>query len=210
MLQTHGQQGAQHTATVHREGRQKIEHDKDHVDGEKFGQKVAAAFGHFLQITHAEKAAEHDVEPEGDDHVDRGTGQCDDEFLPRFVRHALESRDAANGEECDVRRVDAVSAGRQGMTEFVQDHADEKQDDERKPDNHGPVAALRVIDETEPRQQQEKRGVDAHVDAGDPRQLERPLHARERPPSRPSRQGQTESTFPAGLPARGGSFSARS
>ena len=47
-----------------------------------------------------------------------------------FVRHALQPGDAADGQQGDVARLDAVAARGQGVAEFVQHHAAEQRQHE--------------------------------------------------------------------------------
>ena len=58
----------------------------------------------------------------------------DDQFLHRLLWHALETRDATDRQQGNVRCVNAERFGRKCVTEFVQHHA-EKQEQQK---NGGP------------------------------------------------------------------------
>ena len=172
MLEPHGQKRAQHASAIHRKGRQEIESHEHDVDGEKLGQQIAPALRHGLQFSEIKEASDHDIERKGNDDIDRRTGQRDDQFLPRFVRHAFQPRHATDGEERDIRRVDPVSAGGKGVAELVEDDADKEQDNEGKAGKHRRRSTFRVVDKPEPGEEEEKGRVDADVDAGNPCEVE--------------------------------------
>src|SRR5437879_4015608 len=63
------------------------------------------------------------------DQVHRRTRRCDDQFLDRLFRHALQTRDPADRQQRNIRRVDAKGLRGKGMTEFVQNDAHKQEHD---------------------------------------------------------------------------------
>ena len=166
-----GKQSSQHAAAVHGESGQKVENNENNIDGQKLGQNAPLLAVDGEQVGPLEETTEHNVETRGDDYVDGRTGQRDNEFLHRFFRDALETGHAADGEQRDVMRADAVGSGGQGVTEFVENDADEEKNDEGQPDRHGARPAVRVVGVAEPGEQKQERGVHTHVDAGQAHQM---------------------------------------
>ena len=86
----------QHTATIHREGGNEIEERKEEI------QRSQAIHHRDLHVIDAHRGACTGVrvgesdQCTGDDHVHYGTGDRNEEFLPRLLRNALELRDAPN------------------------------------------------------------------------------------------------------------------
>ena len=68
-----------------------------------------------------------------DHHVHQRPGDRDDQFLRRLFRNALQPRHAADRQQRDVGRLDAVAPRREDVAELVQQHADEQQHDEETP-----------------------------------------------------------------------------
>ena len=103
-------------AAVHREHGQEVEQPQenrfqaiDHVEERRVeGRPVD------LEGRHQGRQGQHDRE------VDRRAGQRDQQLGTRRSGHPLEPGDAAEQVERDVRRADPVSAGHQGMAEFVE------------------------------------------------------------------------------------------
>ena len=125
-----------------------------------------------MEFPGSKEAPDHDIKREGDDHVDRRSGQRNDQFLPWFVRHTLQPGNAADRKERNIRGVDPVGAGGQGMAEFVEDDTDKEKNDEGKPGKDRRQSTLCVVDRPEPGEEEEKGRVDADVDAGNAREVE--------------------------------------
>ena len=70
--------------------------------------------------------AEHDGERHG------GSGEGDDQLLPRLLGQSLEARQAADGREQDFGRADAVTTRGEDVTEFVQQNAEEHEQHEHR------------------------------------------------------------------------------
>ena len=68
-----------------------------------------------------------------DDHIHHRTGRGDGQFLGWFFRHPLQSRHPADGQQGDVRRVNAEGFCHQRVSELVQDNADEEEQDQDRP-----------------------------------------------------------------------------
>src|SRR5204862_7812497 len=66
---------------------------------------------------------------ESNNKVHRRTRRCDDQFLDRLFRHALQTRDPADRQQRNIRRVDAKGLRGKGMTEFVQNDAHKQEHD---------------------------------------------------------------------------------
>ena len=125
----------------------------------------------------------------GDGEVDRRAGQRHGDLLARVARHRVEQRDAADRQQRDVPRADAVAAGRQRVAVFVQQHAQEQRRDQREAGEHagdrpGPVP----VDDREIGDEREERDMDVDVDPGEPAELRGPSHRRN-PSPRPFRAG---------------------
>lgn len=81
-------------------------------------------------LLQARRTAEDGDEHRGNRHIDQRAGDGDHEFLAGFFRHALESGDAADRQQRDVRRLDPETPRRGDVTELVEHDADEDGDDE--------------------------------------------------------------------------------
>jgi hypothetical protein len=73
------------------------------------------------------EAVDGEGEAGGDRDVHEGPGDGDNHFLDRLVRHALEAGDAAEGEQRDVGSANSVAPRREGVAEFVKQHAEENE-----------------------------------------------------------------------------------
>ena len=90
-----------------------------------------------------------------------GTGDRDHDLLGGVLRHARQPREAADRQERDVRRGDAVTAGGDGVTELVEDDAGEDRDDEQDAVECRRRPALRVLGDADPGEQEQEGHVDA-------------------------------------------------
>jgi hypothetical protein len=114
----------------------------------------------------------------GDDDIDGGTGEGNGDLLQRFFRHALKPGEPADRKQRDVRRSDAITAGHQRMAEFMGNDAGEQRQDEDDTLDRGRHAALLIMSDADPQQQQEKGDVDADFRSENPGDCERPGHKR--------------------------------
>ena len=131
----------------------------------------------FLHGSEAAGGRQPDQQDGRDDHVHRRSGQRDPEFLHRFLRHLLQARNAADGQQGDVARLDAVAARHQRVPQFMQDHAAKQGDDE----GDAPQRGLNILSgapviEPQKGEQQQKREVKINVNAEQSAEFERPFH----------------------------------
>src|SRR5690606_3147761 len=100
-----------------------------------------------------------------------------DELFVRALGKPLQPGDAADGQERDVRRVDAEPFGGQRVTELVQQHrAENAQDESQALDHRGPPAH-EVVAHREPEQKEQEGDVEPDGDARHFSHVERPAHA---------------------------------
>ena len=123
-------------------------------------------------VRHDENEVEHCGEHDGDD----GPRNRDQQLLLRLVGHALESSHTADREEDDVLGVDAESARGERVSVLVQHDGREHRQDEQHAGDRRRRPALLIAHQGDPRQQEEKGGVDIDVDPRHARELPRPLH----------------------------------
>ena len=127
--------------------------------------------------------AEAGDEPDGDDakqpqsDIDGGTGDRDDELLFGVFGHPLESRDASDRQERDISSRDAVAPRSQRVTQLMQDDRPENGDQEDDPvEKVDQVVTAEIVNEGDPRQQDQKGAMDIDADTGDRADPPRPLH----------------------------------
>jgi hypothetical protein len=175
VVHAHREHRAQHAAAVHGEGRDEVERGEAHVDPQQLHQEVAADPPHLgpgrerrgRRQDRVERCSQHDV--------DRGTGERDEQFLPRILGHPLEPRHAADGEQRDVARANAVVPRRERVAELVEhDDREQREDEDDARRGVGKAPPLEKVSHADPREQDEKGGVHVDVDARDPPQLPRP------------------------------------
>ena len=77
-----------------------------------------------------ERAAGKRSQQEHDHDIDERSGDGDDELFGRLVRHALEAGEAADGEQGNVRRANAIAPRGKGVAKFVAQHTDEDERDD--------------------------------------------------------------------------------
>src|SRR5207249_422557 len=108
-----------------------------------------------------------DEQTERNNHIDQRAGDRDDQFLHRLFRHPFQARDTADGEQCDVGRIDPESLRRERVTELMQHYAKKEQQNKYYPACRDGRAALRIVTKGQPGDQQQKRNVDPQLNAGD-------------------------------------------
>ena len=69
---------------------------------------------------------EIEIENNGYNEIHGGAGQCNIDLLAWIVGHFFQRSDTANRQQCDTSSANAVAAGGQRMTEFMQDHTTEQ------------------------------------------------------------------------------------
>jgi hypothetical protein len=147
VTQSRGEKGAQNTTAVHWKCGQQVEEDEYHIDREQLNEEIRT--GGSMFEGKSTPANEYE-QGQRDHHVHERTSQRDDEFLPRFIGHSLQTGDAANRQKGNVRSIDPIVFCCDGVTKLVQDHTDEQQEHK----NHAPKrdgrAALCVITERQP------------------------------------------------------------
>src|SRR5439155_15499721 len=112
-----------------------------------------------------------------DDDVYRRPSQRDQQFMTGIFRETFQSCDAANGQQRDVSRADAVMFRGQGMPELMQQHTSKKRDDESdaKP-RLGPIVPLTKVREQNPAEQQDERPMQVNADSRERAEFKRPFH----------------------------------
>jgi hypothetical protein len=120
----HREQGAQHAAAVHGEGRDHVEDHHEDVPHHELLKEVPR-FEEVVAGIELSVDAEAQIDRCGDDHIYQRTADRDDELLRGLARHAFQPRHAADGQQRDVRRADAVTTRGQDMPELMQHHAGE-------------------------------------------------------------------------------------
>ena len=171
-----GEERAQDTPAVHRKGGDEVEQDEGDVGAGHPGEE---AVGRVIEMRHRagiEGGAEREVEDERYDQIDQRPGEGDDDLFRRLVGHARQPCQPADRQEGDVRRRDAVAARRQRMAELVEEDAGEDRQDERNRVDGRRGAALQVLADTEPGEQEEERDMDADFRSGNSRNGDRPWH----------------------------------
>ena len=108
---------------------------------------------------------EPDEQHGGDHHVDGRPGQRHPQLLARVVGHALEPRHAADRQQRDVARGDAVAARGQRVPELVQHHAEKERQDEHQARDARPGGLTGASARRRPTEQQQERRVDEDADA---------------------------------------------
>lgn len=163
----HRQKGTEDAASIHWERGDEIEKNQPDVDGSEFGQQSGAGVIELLPFFEASGLAENSDEEDRDEHIDEWASKSDDELLPRVVGHSLEAGHAADGEEGDVRSLDAERSGGKSVAEFVKEDAEEEGADEDEAVDRLGDATCEVITEANPCEEKEKSEVKLDLDAGD-------------------------------------------
>ena len=109
--------------------------------------------------------------------VHRRPGQRHHDLLAGLLRHALHGGDAADRQQRDVGRADAVAARGPDVPELVQHHAGEQHEDEQHARRARPAASPRIhCTRRDPGEQQQERQVHADGGAAEREQFDRPAH----------------------------------
>lgn len=160
----HDQQGSQDAAAIHGEGGDQIKEDEADVDGSKFREQFASGRGDILDIFHASLTSEHqDQKPRNND-VDQGAGDRHDQFFGRSLRDSLKPGDAPNWQQCDVGGGNTKSSRRQDMTKLMKQNARENQCCKNNAFNSARQAASGEMHRGDPREENNKRRVNANID----------------------------------------------
>jgi hypothetical protein len=86
--------------------------------------------------------------------------------MTRILREAFESRDAANGQQCDVPRADAVVFRGEGVPELMQQYASKERDDESDTTPRlRPVMTLTKMGEKNPAEKYGERPMQVNADS---------------------------------------------
>ena len=171
----HRQQRPQHPAAVHRKGGDEIENGEKQVGVGEAGEERHARVVEPRQIGGIERADEQQQD-EGDDEIDRRSGDGDGEFLRRLLRHRLQAGDAADRQQRDFRRLNAVAARDEDVAELVQHDADEDEDDEDEAVARRRRSALLPGAEADPGEQQQEGDVNLHRRAAEAANRQGPAH----------------------------------
>ena len=164
---------AEDATAIHREGGDEVENDERDVHAEQVREEVRA---HVLVDHRGDLACGKRVEQQGNADIHERAGDGDEELFGRLFGHALEPGDAADWEQCDVRRLNAVAACGEGVAKLVQEHAEENERDEDDRAEPGAGAGARVVAKADEREEHQEGDVDADVDAGDASEMKRPAH----------------------------------
>ena len=173
----HRQQRPQHPSAVHRKGGDEIENGEKQVGVGEAGEERHARIVEPRQIGGIERA-DQQQQDEGDDEIDRRPGDGDGEFLRRLLRQRLHAGDAADRQQRDFRRLNAVAARDENVAEFVQHDADEDEDDEDEAVARRRRPALLPGAEADPGEQQQEGDVDLHRRAAEAANRQGPAHRR--------------------------------
>ena len=128
----------------------------------------------FVQWKHPSDKEKHD---DGDQDIDRRSRDRDDQLLPGIGRHSLQARNAANGQQSDVRSPNPKSLCRESVAKLMQQHAKKDQQCESHSIHRRLRAAFRVINPSVEAEEQQKSEVDSHLNAGNGCYAIGPFHA---------------------------------
>jgi autonomous glycyl radical cofactor GrcA len=158
-------------------GRQHVEYDEVRVHkcdarNERPGENTF----HTVEIGQIAHAGYEPQNPR-DDHVHGGPGQRHPQLLLRIVGHAVESRDATDGQQRDVTRADPVTTRSQCVAELMEHHArEERADEEHVLDRRGGAVSRLPAHQADPAEKQDERHVDVQRDAEQLSYAKRPFH----------------------------------
>jgi len=106
-----------------------------------------------------------------------GPAIANDDLFRRVLGYPRQAGEPADREQRDVRRGDAVTAGGEGVAELVQDDAGEDGNNEEDAVERRRRAALKILSDADPGEQDQEREMDADFTAGDAPDGDRPRHA---------------------------------
>src|SRR5439155_1409869 len=103
---------------------------EEHIDPHQSHEKVSFQQLRLRELIPRIYEVENREQNASDDDVHGRPSQRDPQFITRIFRETFQSCDAANGQQRDVSRADAVMFRSQGMPELMQQHTSKKRDDE--------------------------------------------------------------------------------
>src|ERR1700757_1931168 len=104
----------------------------------------------------------HKDQHPGNDHINKGPGNGDNEFLPRLVRDATESRHTADRQQSNVRRLYTESPCRECVAELMQEYAGEQRQDKKHPLDSASEPRHLIVAEPNPNEKYQEGQVDSH------------------------------------------------
>ncbi len=176
MADDHGEERSENASSVHGKGGDEVEENEHDIHHRQFRQERSRRVGEIRGLPPVEAQADRDEEPRRDDHVHERPGERDDQFLMGLVRHALHAGDPSDGQQGDVRRLDAEGLRGDGVAELVQEDARKEQEDEADPLHGGLFPSGQVIADPDEGEQQEEGQMDPDFDAGDGGDTDGPAH----------------------------------
>ena len=171
----HRQQRPQHPSAIHRKGGNEIEDGEKQVGVGEAGDERHLRIVEPLEVGGIELADEQQ-QNDCDDEIDRRPGDGDGEFLRRLLRQCLHAGDAADRQQRDFRRLNAVAARDENVAELVQHDADENEDDEDEAVARRRRPALPPGAEADPGEQQQEGDVNLHRRAAEAANRQGPAH----------------------------------
>jgi len=110
-------------------------------------------------------------------HVDQRPGQCNPQFLQRFLRQTFQPSYAPDRQQSDISRFDTITGRRQRMSELVQHHTREESENESHPfQRFCQALARRPMTQHDEADQNQKRSMHVDADAAKLAQLPGPFH----------------------------------
>lgn len=176
-----GEKGPHDAPAIHRKKRQTVKHAHEEIVGEHEAEPAAEIMTEIEKLAEERAEAEVDVAKEekggeqaGEGKIDGGTGEGDEEFAARFLRHRGELGDPSNREKENALGGNSVAAGGEGVSQFVRyDAAETSRDDGEAPRDPAQATDLKShcprIDEKE-----EKSEMEFHLDSKEPTERKRP------------------------------------
>ena len=177
VIESQRQRGAEDPAAVHRERRQQVEDRQRHVDPEEPIKETTADLKRLAERRQSPPQSQHEIDNDGEHHVDRRPCERHHQLLSGVPGHPFQSGHSADRQEHDVPGTNSIAPGGQRVSQFVQDHDPEQdQDENQAADRLDRVAVGLVVPEGLPPQEEEEREVDIDVDGGDAAELPGPAH----------------------------------
>src|ERR1051326_9360155 len=103
MVHQERKNGAKYTSTIHRKCGQHVEENQPDVDCQE---RADECRGRCLKkcihtADESEQWQHQDAETERNDDINRGSGNCDEKYLPWFLTHAFQARHTADKRDGD-------------------------------------------------------------------------------------------------------------
>ena len=111
---------AQDATAVHWEGRQHVEHGQHDVHPQQLVQETAADLHRLSDSCQTLAQSQPHVDRRREDNVDGRSGERHHELLSRIVGHPLQPGHAANRQQRDIPRRNAVASRGECMSQFVE------------------------------------------------------------------------------------------